>query len=285
MGLFDAFKKKKAVTKELEIPPIPDQEMGMEQAPMPPRESGMEQFSPQQQMQAPMPEQNPMPDFPLPRQNAPFPSSNPSFELAPESAMPGQQIQQPFGMPQYDDVPMPEQGEMSGQGMQPQMQQQVPPQPKMGSPVPTFRFYQEAPEDHHEEMRQEMHENMHETHNAEVPFDISQELLSMPEMLKQHETHEEKSAPTFSSFEKIERKPATMEQHPHFGKKFITVSVLCDVGEQLVNMAEDLGLAKDTAFRLADLNEQEIEMMAKWQTLQHNMELRLAEMDKIMFKA
>ena len=76
-----------------------------------------------------------------------------------------------------------------------------------------------------------------------------------------------------------------MESHPHFGKKFITVSVLCDVGEQLVNMAEDLGLAKDTAFRLADLNEQEIEMMAKWQTLQHNMELRLAEMDKIMFKA
>ena len=71
----------------------------------------------------------------------------------------------------------------------------------------------------------------------------------------------------------------------HFAKKFITVDTLCDIGEQLVNMAEDLGLAKDTAFRLADLNEQEIEMMAKWQTVQHNMELRLAEMDKIMFKA
>lgn len=286
MGLFDAFKKKKAAAKELETPPAPDQELGMEQAPMPPHDSGMEQFSSLQQ--APMPPQNAMPDFPLPRQNTPFPSSNASFGLAPESAMPDHQMMQQapemhmpqmqqasFGMPQYDDIPMPEQEEMAPQ---------MPQQPKMGSPVPTFRFYQEAPQEH--DLHEDMHEDMHEAHDAEVPFDVSQELLSMPEMLKQHEeSHQETKKPlfTFESSERIEKKSATVGLH--FGRRFITVGVLYDVGEQLVNMAEDLGLAKDTAFRLADVNEQEIEMMAKWQTLQHNMELRLAEMDKIMFKA
>ncbi|MEK6921634.1 MAG: hypothetical protein AABX82_07135, partial [Nanoarchaeota archaeon] len=72
---------------------------------------------------------------------------------------------------------------------------------------------------------------------------------------------------------------------PHFSKQFITVTALFEVGEQLVNMSEDLGLAKDTVFRITDLNEQEIEQMAKWQALQQSMELRIAEVDKILFKA
>ena len=304
MGLFDAFKKKKVVAKELETPPAPEQNpsFGSEQARVPPQDMGMQPSFGQMQEQM----QAPMQDFPLPRQSSQFPSSNPTFGLEPEHAMPQnpqmmpqmQQVpqmqmpqmqQQSYGMPQYDDIPMPDademvpqQQEMQQQQMQQQFQEQIPVQPKMGSPIPSFRFYQQAaPEDHpHEQMHEEMHQDQ-----AEIPFDISQELLSMPEMMKQHQDLQEKSAPTFSSFEKVERKAASLEHHLHFGKKFITVTVLYDVGEQLVNMAEDLGLAKDTAFRLADLNEQEIEMMAKWQTLQQNMELRIAEMDKVMFKA
>ena len=287
MGLFDAFKKKKVVAKELETPPAPEQNppFNMGQAPASSGDTQSGDFSMQQ-----MPAQNPILDFPLPRQNASFPSSNPAFGMVPEQEMSlnpqmtqqmqispdmqmPQQVQHPsFSMSQYEDIPMPEPDEMAPQ--------QIPPQPKMGSPIPSFRFYKEAAPEDYPQSHEEMHQDQ-----GEIPFDISQELMSMPEMMKQHDEHEEQKIPSFSSIEKAKKKATPVENHLHFGKKFITVTILYDVGEQLVNMAEDLGLAKDTAFRLTDLNEQEIEMMAKWQTLQQNMELRLAEMDKIMFKA
>lgn len=274
MGLFDAFKKKKeakAPLKELETPP--------------PADMGSPSFSQMDQTPAP----------PSDMRIAPM-----SFSEQVQPQQMQQEMQSPSGVSHYEDIPIPEPEEFSAptqQMMQPhqmqplpqmqafqqmQMPQQFPPQLKMGSPVPTFRFYQEAVPQH-----EEVHQEHEELHTIEVPFDVSQELLSMPEMLKQHEEEKkvmQKPIPTFEKFEKIEKKQF-VSAGSHIGKQFITMGVLYDVGEQLVNMAEDLALAKDTAFRLTDLNEQEIEIMAKWQTLQQNMELRLAEMDKILFKA
>ena len=223
MRLFDSFKKKKYVLplKELEIPPVPDDQEILKPQEVPEEFSSImaqDDFSaasPQMQQ-----ELQRTPDFPLPKQR----------EMSEQTS---------FGFGTYDEVPMP-----------------FPEETEIGSPVPQFKFYQEAPK---------------EEHDLDVPFDVSQELLSIPEIIRQEK--------------KQKAEEPAKQQHLHFSKQFITVASLYEVGEQLIHFNEDISLAKDTAFRLTDLNEQEIEQMAKWQTLQHSIELRLAEIDKILFKA
>ncbi len=283
VGLFDLLKKKKAAkgpVKDLEAPPAPDDGMPPAEAvPMLGSEAPLDakqqsqQFPPMDFSQRQMPmQQFQTSDFPLPQRNAP------GMRQMPE-------------MMQYEEVPMPtppaELQEFAQQQM-PASESQAPPaaQSMFSSPTPRFKFYQAAePTAEHLE---------HPEHGTEMPFDISQELLTMPELHKQahpevyhEEVHEDMEQP-YQFLQKEE--PITSAKKitaagPHFSKQFITVTALFEVGEQLVNMSEDLGLAKDTVFRITDLNEQEIEQMAKWQALQQSMELRIAEVDKILFKA
>lgn len=302
VGLFDLLKKKKAAkgpVKDLEAPPAPDG--GMSGAvPMPgPEAQGdamqqSQQFSPMDFSQRQMPmQQFQTPDFPLPQRNAPGMGQMPEMMQQPAPQQPIQQGPVPeesgvTGMMQYEDVPMPAPpGELQEfpQQQMPAAAPQASPaaQSMFNSPTPRFKFYQAAePTAEHPE------------HPAEVPFDVSQELLSMPELHKQahpevyhEEVHEDMEQPyTFLQKEQpITPAKKITPTGPHLSKQFITVTALFEVGEQLVNMSEDLGLAKDTVFRITDLNEQEIEQMAKWQALQQSMELRIAEVDKILFKA
>ncbi len=99
-------------------------------------------------------------------------------------------------------------------------------------------------------------------HPEQIQWDVTQELLSMPKTELKHE-------------------PAKV----HISRQYMTVSMVLDVNEQIANLNDDIALGKDTAYRLSDLNEQEIEKMAKWHALHQSMELRMAQIDKILFKA
>lgn len=279
VGLFDVLKKKKAgkgPIKDLEAPPAPESSPA-EAVPMPGSEAPSDamqqsqQFPPMDFSQRQMPmQQFQTPDFPLPQRNAP------GMRQMPE-------------MMQDEEMPMPTPPVEMAELAQQQMPAPVSPAPPAGqsmfsSPTPRFKFYQAA------EQTAEDPE-----HGAEVPFDISQELLTMPELHKQahpevyheEEAYEEMEQP-YRFLQKEEPTTSvkkTTVASSHVSKQFITVAALFEVGEQLINMSEDLGLAKDTVFRITDLNEQEIEQMAKWQALQQSMELRIAEVDKILFKA
>ena len=310
MGLFDILKKKKAAkapAQDLEAPPAPDGGMPPAEAVPPPASeqpfSGMEQspqFPPMDFSQRQMPmQQFQTPDFPLPQRNAPGMRQMPEMMPQPQPGAQQQMQQAPVpedggvtGMMQYEEMPMPappaEMQEFAQQQQMPMSSPQAPPanvQSMFGSPTPRFKFYQAA------ESTVD-----HAAHGAEVPFDISQELLTMPELHKQahpevyremhEEAHEDMEQPyTFLQKETTASVKKIAPAGPHISRQFITVTTLFEVGEQLVNMSEDLGLAKDTVFRITDLNEQEIEQMAKWQALQQSMELRIAEVDKILFKA
>ncbi len=301
MGLFDALKKKKAVKQDLETPPMPEAAQGPMQpapgfeeyapAPQPPQGASSQypQFPPAQQFSQQSPSfgpQQPM-NFPMPQQRAVPQPSTPSF--APEAQIP------PIGMPpgadmsaQYGEVPeempmpMPSE-EMAAPQAYPQMQQQqqsaqeqMPKVTLFGAQeAPQFKFYY-GPERTEEA----------QTSAQEVPFDVTQELLHIPQMHQEEhpELHPEEEVEKPYKFIPQEA-PEVKKEGPHISKQFITVAALYEVGEQLVNMGDDLALAKDTAFRLTDLNEQEIEQMAKWQALQQSMEMRIAEIDKLLFKA
>jgi hypothetical protein len=228
------------------------------------------QFPPMDFSQRQMPmQQFQTPDFPLPQRNAPGMRQMPEM-MEEEMPMPAPPAEMQEVQQQQMPIPSP--------------QAQPAPQSMFASPTPRFKFYETA------EPRVD-----HAAHQAEVPFDISQELLTMPELHKQvypevyHE--EERPEDMEQPYKFLQKEESTISVRKiaaagsHFTKQFITVAELFEVGEQLVNMSEDLGLAKDTVFRITDLNEQEIEQMAKWQALQQSMELRIAEVDKILFKA
>ena len=285
LGLFSKFKKNKKPVKPLETPPIPEGEEPQNQ--FPPGPQGMpppsqmpyqgapfpSQGPPQQQMapQAPypqgqpLPQQNPMPEFSLPPQQGYMPGSreepefyeDQQYEMQPQAPMP------PYPQSQQAQMPYP------------QMGMQQPPYPPQRVPPlqPQFRFYQSATP---EEVEQKQ----------EVPFDVSQELLTLPEVHKKehpelYEGPEENFEEEIPEYEEPVHKKK-IRQAP---KQFITMNSLFEVGEQLVNLSEDLTLARDTSFRLTDLNEQEIEKMAKWHTLLHSAEMRIAEIDKLLFRA
>ena len=146
-------------------------------------------------------------------------------------------------------------------------------------PQPQFKFYY-GPE--------RAGQSSESAEHGEIPFDVTQELLHMPQMHQEehpelHPEEEEEKPYQFMSQERAI--PQLKKESSHISKQFITVATLYEVGEQLVNMGEDLALAKDTAFRLTDLNELEIEQMVKWQAFQQSMEMRIAEIDKLLFKA
>lgn len=298
MGLFDVFKKQKAVkpVQDLETPPIPEaaQEQ-MQPAP------GFEEYTP-----APQPSQGFAPQqysqqpsaFTSAQQSMTFPIQEqraaPQFQPSIPAFAPSGQIP-PIGMPRgadmrygevAEEMPMPTPPEEMAV---PQMQQgqhiseQMPKVTLFGAaqeqPQPQFKFYY-GPE--RTEQRNESAEH------GEIPFDVTQELLHMPQMHQgehpeMHPEEEEERPYTFIPEDRAV--PELKKESHHISRQFITVAALYEVGEQLVNMGEDLGLAKDTAFRLTDLNELEIEQMVKWQVLQQSMEMRIAEIDKLLFKA
>lgn len=299
MGLFDAFKKKKAAkpVQDLETPPMPEVAQGPMQ-PVPGFEEYMQAPQPSQgfapsQSQQPAsfgPPQQPMTLFMQEQRAVPqFQPSAPSF--APVAQIP------PIGMPrgadraaQYGEVPeempMPTPSEEMAV---PQMQQgeNVPEQmPKVtlfgGSQEPQqpqFKFYY-GPE--------RVEQSTQSAGQGEIPFDVTQELLHIPQLHqeKHSEFHpEEEEEKPYKCMPQECAVPEVKKEDLHISKQFITVAALYEAGEQLVNMGEDLALAKDTAFRLTDLNEQEIEQMVKWRALQQSIEMRIAEIDKLLFKA
>ena len=302
MGLFDAFKKKKAAkpVQDLETPPMPEAAQGPMQpapgfeeyapAPQPPQGSSPQypQFPPVQQFS-----QQPM-NFPMPQQRAvpQFQPSAPSF--APEARIP------PIGMPpgadmnaQYGEVPeempMPTPSEeMAAPEAYQQMQQQQQSVQEQMPRVTLFGGAQEQPQFKFYYGPERTEHGSESAEHGEIPFDVTQELLHLPQMHQEehpelHPEEEEEKPYQFMSQERVI--PQLKKESSHISKQFITVATLYEVGEQLVNMGEDLALAKDTAFRLTDLNELEIEQMVKWQAFQQSMEMRIAEIDKLLFKA
>lgn len=292
MGLLDKFKKNKVAkmpVKELETPPAPEGQVL----------SATTSFSSSFPEPAPAPEIKQavpaaMPEFLLPQASSSMP-----FESREEpEAFSKEEIQL------SEEIPMPMPEEMAGA---PRQQPSIPPQMRGSMPMrqmpqiqippmqmpslqqqPQFRFF-EAP--------------AAESSTATAPafsemqpeFDVSQELLTIPAqyqaqhpgLFKEEEIEkpyafvpQEKKA---AALEKI-KKEAKEHLH-HYPKPYMTIASLFEVGEQLINLKEDLSLGRDTVFRLIDLNEQEIELIARWQVLQNSMEMRVAEIDKVLFKA
>lgn len=211
-----------------------------------------------------------------------------SLQAAPEFLLPQQSRELPvqpvaFGeMP--DDVPIP----MPPDEMQAPPSLQVPEKPV----IPKFRFYENAEP---REITAPIISTTPESAQQQMPFDVAQELLTIPKQVpKQHipqpekykEEEEELEKPyTFLPEQKESQVIAVKKQPEHYPKSFLTVASLFEVGEQLINLKEDILLGRDTLFRLIDLNEQEIELVAKWQVLQQSIEMRVAEIDKLLFKA
>jgi hypothetical protein len=299
IGLFDSFKKKKQPLPELETPPVPEgtpeavqnramsspqeipsfsmeapqefQQEGplntLQDVPMPPEDM---RVSPPQQMpiqqmqqteQRPFEMQEPMQQQIPQQMQQQIPQQMSQFQPAQQFQMPLQRQQQDFPKPEevFNQQLSPMQPFPSSQYSQPSL----PPQP-LFQQEPRFTFYAQPREEHHEEHNEEQNEFHQEEPRElqEVPFDVTQELLSLPKIVQKKEFHS-----------------------VHIPKRFLTVAMLLDIGTQLINIQEDLTLGKDTVFRLGDLNEQEIEMMARWNALHQSMELRMAEIDKILFKA
>ena len=302
MGLFDAFKKKKAAkpVQDLETPPMPEAAQGPMQpapgfeeyapTPQPPQGASTQysQFPPAQQFS-----QQPM-NFPMPQQRA-----VPQFQPSTSSFTPEAQIP-PIGMPpgadinaQYGEVPeempMPTPSEeMAAPEAYPQMQQQQQSVQEQMPRVTLFGGAQEQPQFKFYYGPERTEHGSESAEHGEIPFDVTQELLHLPQMHQEehpelHPEEEEEKPYQFMSQERAI--PQLKKESSHISKQFITVATLYEVGEQLVNMGEDLALAKDTAFRLTDLNELEIEQMVKWQAFQQSMEMRIAEIDKLLFKA
>lgn len=245
MGLFSTLKKKKELP-ELETPP-PVEEIPEQQTPQP-AIPAFSMDSPENEMPLQAFQSVPLPPDDMRAQTPQLPVE----EIPKQQTMPSppQQFEE---FPKSSQLDFPEIRPEAGQyNIQPAVE---PPQlPKealsLFQPSPQFKFYT-APAEEHTEIREQ-----------EIPFDVKQELLTMPKEAKMPE-----------------------QQKPHMPRTFLTLSMLMDIGEQLINLNDDIALGKDTAFRFGDLNEQEIEKMAKWHALHQSMELRLAQMDKILFRA
>ncbi len=164
----------------------------------------------------------------------------------------------------FQEIPVPPDDMQQSQQSQEQSQEQIIHKEALSLFQPQFKFYSSPSEQSAQEEHKEYHKNVTDEVNAnqEIPFDVRQELLTLP---------------------KEARIPEQKKQM--IPRQFLTVSMLLDIGEQLIHMNDDIVLGKDTAFRLSDINEQEIENMAKWHALHQSVELRLAEIDKILFKA
>ncbi len=256
MNFFNKFRKKKAIpVKPLETPPEPEGIMPITSV----------QF----------PQQNPMPEFSLPQQQryARSPHEEPeeiSYPMQENTSLPPYEQQMQFA----SEIPTPPQEDGEQNNLQRSELHQPQQSQQMVSQTPQFKFYQTtAPE---ETTKQDYPIEKPITHPEVPPFDISQELQTLPEMHKKE--HPELYAP-----EKQEEKKKQIREK-HVPKRFVTVESLYGIEEQFVNLAEDISLAKDTAFRLTDINEQEIEEMVKWYALQQSIELRVAEIDKLLFK-
>lgn len=276
MGLLDKFKKNKAAkmpVKELETPPAPEEQVLSATTSFP---SSFSEPAPAPEIKQEVPAA--MPEFLLPQASSSMP-----FESREEpEAFSKEEIQLP------EEIPMPMPEEMAGAPrQQPAMlfQQQARPMPQIQIPSiqqqPQFRFF-EAPRE--AQTPSEM----------QTEFDVSQELLTIPAQYQaQHQgffKEEEIEKPY--AFVPQEKKAAALERIKkeakehlhHYPKPYMTIASLFEVGEQLINLKEDLSLGRDTVFRLIDLNEQEIELIARWQVLQTSMEMRVAEIDKVLFK-
>jgi hypothetical protein len=307
MSIFDAFKKKKAKPmKPLETPPGPQVPGSQAQEEIPQQD---QQVVPQSNIQG---AEHPFSSFQdqqfgmeSPQEQAPGqdsyiqPTPMPEFSLPPQQGYIPGQFQDPEHInrgPMYPpaDVPMPappsEEEETPpiqepiDSGAQSPMHSAMQPGPQQPA-QPQFKFYQAATP---EEVEQEgyplahpieqpiMHQESDQMAQDNAPFDVSQELLTLPEVhRKEHPELYHEGAHT----QELHARPKK-----HISKEFIPITNLFEIGEQLSNLGEDLLLAKDTSFRLTDLNEQEIEKMAKWHTLHQSIELRLAEVDKLLFK-
>lgn len=292
MGLLDTFKKKKAAkmpVKELETPPVP------EGAPAFP--SSFPEPAPAQEIKSAAA----TPEFLLPQASSSMPfASREEPEAFPKEEIPpamqaAMEQPNPFSRELPEEIPMPMPEEMAGAPhQQPAMpfQQQARQMPQIQIPQiqqqPQFRFF-EAPEEAPSAAAAQAFSEM------QPEFDVSQEMLSIPaEYQEQH--------PEFYKEEEVEKpyavvpegkkpgalqalKKGALQPAHHYPKPYLTVASLFEVGEQLINLKEDLSLGRDTVFRLIDLNEQEIALIARWQVLQNSMELRVAEIDKVLFKA
>jgi len=246
VGLFDKFKKPKAKKTmiPLEIPPEPDFF-----AALPSSSEIQQQPTAVSRSSAPPAPQGLAPVLPPLFENQqqpglpPQPTTIPDFRLPPQPGLVAGQREEHEEMqyPQHEEIQYPQEQFQ-------EIQQQ--------SPTPQFRFYERA--DHPPE---------------ELPFDVSQELMTLPEVHR-------KAHP-----EQWQQPESTLKKKRHTPKQFITMTHLSELGQQLMNFREDLILAKDTAFRLTDLNEQEIEQMARWYAVQQTIEMRIAEIDKRLFKA
>ncbi len=281
LSLFDSLKKKKEPLPELETPPAPE---GAPETvvPSPQQVPAFSMDSPEQFQQemplstlqdVPVPPDDmraspevPQPQMQQPQQKLQIPQQQPSQAPQIQAFQPAQFQIPP--QPQQQNIPKPVQ--VFKQQLPPiqSFSSQLYPQPPS---MPQEPLLQQEPQffyDTHEEFNEEQHEGHHEEQeqyespSAEIPFDVTQELLSMPKSMQKQEVHT-----------------------AHIPKKYLTVAMLLDIGTQLINLHDDITLGKDTAFRLGDLNEQEIEKMARWHALHQSMELRMAEIDKILFKA
>ncbi len=207
---------------------------------------------PEGQEQPQLPTQTPMPTFSLPTEQGPFPS--PVSQMPPEAMQLGEV---PFEQ-QFPELAVPLPPEEEQKPIQEPPQAALPLEAPIRHPETAFAAEKVL----------------------EVPFEVSQELLTLPEVHR-------KEHPEFYEKEQVkvlqERKKQFVQQM--LPKEYILLSQLFEVGEQLLTLGEDLALAKDTTFRLTDLNEQEIEQMARWYAQQQSIDMRIAEIDKLLFKA
>ncbi len=268
VGFLDAlsFKKKKTVPlKELELPPPANEVLATGY-------NELDDIPPYREVDTPHSSQ--LQQFPIPFD---------SFMQKEQPTLHGEDFSAPFSfdhprnpsstlsglsdVPKDIPMPLPFEMEMSAKQMPDEHhEEQHPEQLSLFSKEPMtsqFRFYESQTQ---EENDQEQHNEQHEMENIPGDFDIAKEFLAVPKQEKQIISEQKKEFVVVNK------------------KQFIPVTILGELGEQLFHLQDDLSLAKDTAFRVADLNEQEIEQLAKWQTLCNSMELRFAEVDKILFK-
>lgn len=241
MGIFDAFTKKKAMKKSLQ--PLE----------MPPPPEALAQ-TPEQPL---LPTATSIPSFSLPVEQPSF--SFPTAQMPPPEAMQLSEMSFDQQFPELA-VPLPPEEEKKFASSQ------APPETAAALPL-------EAPIRHPEAA-------FPAEKILEIPLEVSQELLTLPEVHRK--AHPELYETAGMTAQPERKKQMVRSMLP---KEYIPLSQLFEVGEQLLTLGEDIALAKDTIFRLTDLNEQEIEQMARWYATQQSIDLRIAEIDKLLFIA
>ena len=218
----------------------------------------------------------PLPELEMPpspevhnQEQKPFEPMPGQFEHPPE--MP-EGMSMPSEMPSFEEAPAPPEEMRAPEPHMSAVSQPLPMPQAPSIPQISMPEHISIPE-HHEELSlfQQQKEptfkmyyaqQEHEESVQQIPVDVTQELLSLP-----------KSEPKIV---------AVKAQVP---RQYLTMSAVVDIQGQITNLYDDIALGKDKAYRLVDLNEQEIEKMAKWHALHEAMELRMAQIDKILFKA